>query len=138
MLAVAEYSQAITTTRVPFSRASVSQCASGILVVIQFMPQTTTRLAVLDGVQVELDGLLAGDHRVAGRQVGVPTSSCRSRAPPTALSGPTLRMCASSSAIEFAMRYMPKTRVMPSSGMPPRNFSTCVPTPCVASIVSSS
>ena len=44
LLAVAEYSQAITTTRVPFSRASVSQCASGILVVIQFMPQTTSVL----------------------------------------------------------------------------------------------
>ncbi len=41
LLEVAEYSQAMTTTRVPFSRASVSQCESGILVVIQFMPQTT-------------------------------------------------------------------------------------------------
>ncbi len=45
LLAVAEYSQAITTTRTPFKRASVSQWASGIFVVIQFMPQTTTVLA---------------------------------------------------------------------------------------------
>ena len=43
LLVVAEYSQAMTTTRVPFRRASVSQCASGIFVVIQFMPQTSTR-----------------------------------------------------------------------------------------------
>ena len=41
---VAEYSHAMTTTFVPFSRASVSQCASGILVVIQFIPQTTSVL----------------------------------------------------------------------------------------------
>jgi len=42
LVEVAEYSQAITTTRVPLRRASVSQWESGILVVIQFMPHTTT------------------------------------------------------------------------------------------------
>ena len=42
---VAEYSAAITTTRVPLSRASVSQCESGIFVAIQFIPQTTTVFA---------------------------------------------------------------------------------------------
>jgi hypothetical protein len=42
--AVAEYSQAMTTTLTPLRRASVSQCASGILVQIQFMPQTTAVL----------------------------------------------------------------------------------------------
>ncbi len=41
---VDEYSQAMTTILVPLSRASVSQCASGILVEIQFMPQTTASL----------------------------------------------------------------------------------------------
>ena len=39
------YSTLITTTLVPLSRASVSQCASGILVVIQFMPHTSASLA---------------------------------------------------------------------------------------------
>ena len=34
------------------------------------------------------------------------------------------------------MRYMPNTRVMPSSGMPPRNFKVCVPAPRIASIIS--
>ncbi len=37
---MALYSAEITTTRVPFIRASVSQWLSGILVVIQFIPQT--------------------------------------------------------------------------------------------------
>ena len=45
LLDVAEYSQAMTTMRVPLRRASVSQCASGILVQIQFIPQTTTVFA---------------------------------------------------------------------------------------------
>ena len=36
------YSAAMTTTLVPFIRASVNQWASGILVVIQFIPQQTT------------------------------------------------------------------------------------------------
>lgn len=45
LLAVDEYSQAMTTTFVPLRRASVSQWASGIFVEIQFMPQTTTVLA---------------------------------------------------------------------------------------------
>ena len=38
----------------------------------------------------------------------------------------------------LAMRYIPKTRVMPSSGMPPRSLMTWVPAPCVALMVSSS
>ncbi len=42
---VALYSAAITTTRVPLSRASVSQCESGILVQIQFIPHATIVLA---------------------------------------------------------------------------------------------
>jgi hypothetical protein len=37
---VAEYSTVIATVRAPLRRASVSQWLSGILVVIQFMPQT--------------------------------------------------------------------------------------------------
>ena len=41
-VAVAEYSQSMTTILVPLSLASVSQCASGIFVVIQFIPHTTT------------------------------------------------------------------------------------------------
>jgi hypothetical protein len=41
LLAVALYSAATTTIFVPRCRASVSQWASGILVVIQFIPQTT-------------------------------------------------------------------------------------------------
>ena len=45
LLAVALYSTVSTTTLVPFRRASVSQWLSGILVVIQFIPQTSRRLA---------------------------------------------------------------------------------------------
>ena len=77
-------------------------------------------------------GRSPSDGRAADRCA---RSSCRSRVPPSGLVGADLAdAAASSSAIELAMRYMPKTRVMPSSGMPPRNFSTCVPAPCVASI----
>ena len=45
LFAVALYSHAITTMRVPLRRASVSQCASGIFVVIQFIPHTSTSFA---------------------------------------------------------------------------------------------
>jgi hypothetical protein len=45
LFAVALYSTVITTTLVPLSRASVIQWLSGILVVIQFIPQTRRRFA---------------------------------------------------------------------------------------------
>ena len=50
----------------PCRRASVSQWASGILVEIQFMPHADDQLRVLGGGQVEVDGLLAAGHGVAG------------------------------------------------------------------------
>jgi len=45
LFAVALYSTVTTTTLVPRSRASVIQWLSGIFVVIQFMPHTSSRLA---------------------------------------------------------------------------------------------
>ena len=44
LFAVALYSALMTTTLVPFIRASVIQCESGIFVVIQFIPHTKSRL----------------------------------------------------------------------------------------------
>ena len=59
LFAVALYSTVMTTTLVPLSRASVSQWLSGILVVIQFMPQTRTSCGVLGVEELEVRGLVA-------------------------------------------------------------------------------
>ena len=55
---------------------------------------------MFDGREIELDGLLASDHGMARRQVGVPTVVVEAFCP-TALSGGTLRMAASNRAIEL-------------------------------------
>ena len=103
LFAVALYSTVTTTTFVPRRRASVIQWLSGILVVIQFIPQTSRRL--------EFSASNRSQSEVwSPWTIGWPggRSVCHeyeSQAPPPlAWAGATPRTCASSNAIMLAKR----------------------------------
>ncbi len=103
LFAVAWYSHAITTTRVPLRRASVSQCPSGIFVVIQFMPQSVRRSACSAFTRSQSSVCWPVTRGCPGGRSVCHAYESQPRAP-YAFDASTPRMDESRSASEFAIK----------------------------------